>query len=229
MKKTSFPILCLLFITLFFESGCMNFKAKPDNTKFYVLAPMVPIPLIWHETPPPPGPTIALGRIELPGYMENPYIATKIGMSEIYYAQNYRWAELIGPNIARVLAENLNAQINSTVYPAPWPSELKRDYDVLLTIYDFIAFEESQEIVINARWLVREPGTKKLIASAEALHFSQIHGGMKNYNNIVMAMNDALVVLSDKIADSIPKKEAVMPAEEEVGKSQDSGIQEVAI
>lgn len=187
-------------------SGCLSFDAKPDNSRFYKLSSTVPQLLIWHETPPAAGPVLGIARVTLPGYLNRSTIAARQGSSEILYSNNKRWVETLSNNIGAVIAENLHVLLNSQTHVAPWRKEIVRDFDVILTVKDFIALKDENVIVLTAQWEVRNGKDKTVLLVKDYSTAVPVRDGVDNVEAMINGMNDALVDLSHQIADSLPKR-----------------------
>src|SRR5919108_2844543 len=53
------------------------------------------------------GPTIGVGPVTLPRYVDRPQIVTRTSPYELKVAEFDRWGEALDPNFSRVLGENL--------------------------------------------------------------------------------------------------------------------------
>src|SRR5512145_1644163 len=101
-----YPImLALVAVTLgapLLLGGCAS-----QPSRFYLLSAMpdniTASPAMSNQQ----APTIGVGPITLPRYVDRPQIVTRTGPYEIKLAEFDRWAEGLDANFSRVLAENL--------------------------------------------------------------------------------------------------------------------------
>jgi uncharacterized lipoprotein YmbA len=88
--------------------GC--FSPQPDPSKFFVLAPaatggansIAPAGLATSSSP-----TIGLGPIKLPQYLDRDEVVTRVGPNRLELSDRDRWAEPLADNFKQVLAQDL--------------------------------------------------------------------------------------------------------------------------
>ena len=86
-------------------AGC--FGTQTDPTRFFVLAP-VAAPAGAPAAAAPP--TLGLGPVKLPDYLDQTAIVTRTTEHEVDYLSYARWAERLSPMVSRVLGVNLSAR-----------------------------------------------------------------------------------------------------------------------
>lgn len=139
-------------------SGCSvlsNFQAKPDPTRFFVLAATSGASRIGTLDP---SRSVGLGPIEIPNYLQRPELIVRESATEIRPSTFDRWSEPLDKGIPRVLAQNLSSELSlERVTLFPWYSNQEPSYQVRI---DFISFEPlaSREARVEVRWDVRRLG-----------------------------------------------------------------------
>lgn len=149
MRRTRWLAVSPLAIVLL--AGCSLTSPRPDLTKYYVLASA-------SETAAPPisnhAPTIGLGPITMPGYLDHNEIVTRIGSNELNLSEIDRWAEPVAQNFKNVLARDLSAAIGGgQVVEFPWYNTTRLDYKVEIVVSRFDA-DQSGDAVLNAKWTI---------------------------------------------------------------------------
>jgi uncharacterized protein len=98
-----------LYIGLVLASGsvgCLGLKPARDSTRHLLLsAPELPgAPAAPSERP---DLIIGLAPVQLPGYLDSPWLAVRQGDNEIRYSGTDRWGERLDQGVRRVLAVQL--------------------------------------------------------------------------------------------------------------------------
>jgi uncharacterized lipoprotein YmbA len=107
--------------------------AQPDATRFFTLSGSAPAAAQAQG-----GLRIALRRIVLAGYLQNPAMVVRTGANEVTFMDFRRWAEPLDGAIARSLQSRLPASPGvSQVWVTPFPAEGERDYDVSIEVTRF--------------------------------------------------------------------------------------------
>src|ERR671924_270261 len=100
-------------------------------SRFYLLSAGPNTDTASPETSGQQGPTIGVGPVTLPRYVDRPQIVTRTGPYEIKLAEFDRWAEALDANFTRVLADNLSLLLpTARVVMSPWPRATPLDYQV---------------------------------------------------------------------------------------------------
>ncbi|MBK7977372.1 MAG: membrane integrity-associated transporter subunit PqiC [Deltaproteobacteria bacterium] len=141
------------------SSGCgllSNFQAKPDPTRFFVLASATDATRVGTLDP---SRTVGLGPIEIPNYLQRPELIVRESATELRPSTFDRWSEPLDKGLARVLAQNLSYQLGiDRVTLFPWYSNQEPTFQVRI---DFLSFEPvaSREVRVVARWDARRLGS----------------------------------------------------------------------
>lgn len=187
------PRRFLALLLLAATAGCL--KTQTDPTRFFVLSPVAP-PEGRPATITPP--TLGLGPITLPDYLDQTAIVTRVSDQEVDYLATARWAERLAPMVNRVLAVNLAARTGGRETVAwPWPTDRPPAITVSL---DFARFDMTQEgtAVLRAQWRVRLGD-----AIRTGLAVIDEPAADTTIGARVVALNRALARLGDDLAEAI--------------------------
>jgi len=178
-------------------AGCGGSSAP---ARLYVLTPAPDAPANPQGAAGAGGPSIGVGPVRLPGLLDRPQIVTRRGADEIDRAEFDRWAEPLGNNVPRVLAENLAAHLKTDrVALFPWNSARSVQYQVLVDVMRFDG-AVGGDVVLDARWAILGADGKEVAVNRSLL--TQPTGGA-GYQALVTAMSRALAALSREIAGGI--------------------------
>jgi uncharacterized lipoprotein YmbA len=83
------------------QSACL-FRARPDAFRYYTLASSAE-PAVKSAS----GLTVGLGPVTLPGYLSRPGLVTRMGDTQVHYAEGDLWAEPLAKQFTRTLSEDL--------------------------------------------------------------------------------------------------------------------------
>ena len=146
------------------------------------------------------GPSVGVGPVRLPGLLDRPQIVTRRGTDQIENAEFDRWAEPLGNNVPRVLAENLAALLKTErVALFPWNPDRSIQYQVVVDVARFDG-AVGGDVVLDARWRILGADGKEAAVNRSLL--TQPTGGA-GYPALVTAMSRALAALSREIAGGI--------------------------
>lgn len=152
--------------------------------------------------------SVAVGPVTLPEIVDRPQLVVRIGVNQVEFVEQHRWAGPLRTEIPRVVAENL-AQLLGARQVVTYPQSTSRDpdYRVLLDIQRFDS-ALGQEVTINALWAVRsgsggEPRTGRSVVREPA--------GGEGYDALVAAHGRALASVSRDIAESIRSAASTPP------------------
>ena len=120
-------------------AGPVRLHGVADATKYYMLSPSPAAPADSAHTA-VSGPSVAVGPVVIPRYLERAQIVTRGTNDEVEISEYRRWAEPLESGIAEVLADNLAAQVGSQrVAVFPWRGATARalDYRVVVVVLRF--------------------------------------------------------------------------------------------
>ena len=108
--------------------------------------------------------TIGVGPIKIPDYLDRPQMATRSTPSSIQFAEFDKWAESLGNNLTRVIAENLSILLSTDrVLVFPWPESMNVLYQVTVDVTK-LEYTPDGKVTLVAGWSVFGDDGKKLLA-----------------------------------------------------------------
>ena len=169
-------------------------------TKFFLLTPIpataAPATSGDHEL------RLGIGPINLPEYLDRPQIVSRAANTELYLADDHRWAEPLQDNFAHILGENLAHLLGTgQVREFPWPPGQPIDYQIIVNVVRFES-DASGKVSLVARWDVRGGHDKALLVSRRA-DISMPVRTPGDYDSIVSASSAALAQFSREVATAI--------------------------
>jgi uncharacterized lipoprotein YmbA len=177
-------------------------KSVEDPTKYYVLSPTSsPGPTRMAVS----SPAIGVGPVLIPGYLDRVQIVTRGAEDDIELSPYHRWAEPLESGIAKVVADNLAAQVGSErIAVFPWRGGVARmlDYQVVVVV---LRFEGSAggRVTLDARWRLLDKNGQELVLKRSTIN-EPIQGG--GHQPLVRGMNRVLTTLAQEIATEIQSR-----------------------
>jgi uncharacterized protein len=198
MRQLLLALATVLLGALLIFGGCAS-----QPSRFYVLSASssvdTPLPLTSGQQ----GPTIGVGPVTLPRYLDRPQIVTRSSPYELRLAEFDRWAEALDVNFSRVLADNLALLMpTARVVPLPGPRAIPIDYQVSVDASQFLSQMGGESLLIADWTLFRGEGPAVL--ANRTSRFSVPAGG-PDYAAIVAAMSQTVAGLSREIAEAISR------------------------
>jgi len=150
------------------------------------------------------GPTIGVGPITLPRYLERIHIVTRRD-AELEVAEYDRWGEPLSASLPRAIATDLATLLGTDrIVMFPWSVSTTIDQQIVV---DVLRFEGTSggDVVLEARWRVLGQDRQE-----EVLRYSLVREavGASGYPAIVAAMNRSVGKLSREIADAVKRLRA---------------------
>ena len=187
----------LIVIGLALFAGCSG--SAPVH--FYMLAQSPPAAAPAPAAAVGRGPTIGVGPVTLPRYLERINIVTR-GDTEMEVSEYDRWAEPLNASVPRLLATDMATMLGTErILMFPWFVDTTIDRQVLV---DVLRFEGTigGDVVLDARWRVLGPARQELVLQHSVVREA---AGASGYPAVVSAMRRALGVLSREIAEAIKR------------------------
>lgn len=137
-------------------AGCSVLAPQPDRSQFVMLTstagggPKTPVSYAVD-----PRLSIAVGPVDLPGYLRRPEVVTRDTSNRITLSENKLWAEPLGSNFQRVLAENLSQLLGTQrVMLFPWYATGRPEFQVTVQVerFDITSGGRSE---LTARWAIK--------------------------------------------------------------------------
>lgn len=147
---------------------------------------------------------VGLWSVNLPAVLDRPEIVTRSGQYQIELADFHQWLGGLDNNVTRLIASELGRRLKTDrVVISPWSSYRKNDYQVKLNI-DHFDGELGGEMVLSGVWsLLNAEGNKEL--TREAFTY-KTKASDKNYSDMVAALSNLIVQLSEQIANVISSR-----------------------
>jgi uncharacterized lipoprotein YmbA len=196
MYQRMLALVAAVLGTSLMVGGCAS-----QPSRFYLLSALPDAETAALATSGEQGPTIGVGPVTLPGYLDRPQIITRTSPYELQLAEFDRWAESLDANFSRVLADNLSLLIPaSRVVIPPWPRATPIDYQITVDVTHFLSQSGGESLLI-ADWMLFKGEGQQVLMSGKS-RFSAATGG-QDYAAIVAAMSQTVASLSREIAAAI--------------------------
>jgi uncharacterized lipoprotein YmbA len=153
------------------------------------------------------GPSIEIGPVSLPDYLDRQQIVVRSDRNELRLAEYDRWAEPLKANFTRILAGNLSDMLSTnrvTLFSGTMAMEAA--YRVAVDVTSFEAGPDGT-VSLDARWVL----IKNDKAQGHLMHNSCIRkpiDDVDDFSALVSAKSDALADLSREIAEAIKALDA---------------------
>jgi uncharacterized protein len=144
--------------------------------------------------------SVAVGPVSIPAVIDRPEIVVSIGPNQVRLEEFNRWALPLQNNIARVIAENLMAQLGTprvTVFPEITSADA--DYRAIIDVQRFDSMP-GEAATLEALWIVRRMKDGKAERGRTTVRQSVTE---KDYAALAAAHSQAIVRLSQEIADAV--------------------------
>jgi uncharacterized lipoprotein YmbA len=154
--------------------------------------------------------SVAVGPVVVPPYLRRREIVTRVGENELRASDTHRWGEELGPGLARVVAENLAAQIPDLRASAfAQRGGGAADYRVSIEVERFEAMPDGS-VALEVRWELMRANTASPLAVRSASFAEESAGA--NSAAVVGAMSRAAARLSQEIARTLEENVAPVVA-----------------
>ncbi len=182
--------LVAVFLMLAFLSGC----GTSQKTSFYQLEESSNASLVGIEK----GRIVGVGPVHLPEYINRPQIVTRSSKYLLNISEFNRWIEPVTDSISRLLVINLSNNLNSNrVY---WIPREDRQYPLDIRVAIDIGRFDGQlgkSVFLEARWSIFDKNDQPVLTKVSLIE-KPVKG--LGYNDLVIAMNQALQVLGKEIS-----------------------------
>jgi hypothetical protein len=174
-------------------------EPKGDPTRFFILTPL-PEGGSAHEAMNCKGLTIAIGRVELPPYLNTQKIVTFSSTDEVVLSEFNRWAEPLDSGFARVLALNIRELTGvSQIEFFPWIDRDRNDFEVFTEVHAFEATPDGT-VELRVSWSITTGNAQCLLFSGNDVFMARSDG---SYPSIVSAMSAAVGRYSERISQAL--------------------------
>ena len=194
-------VAALLWLAV--PAGC----GRSPATQFYALTP---VPATRTATAPAStlAPAVGVRAVELPAELDRPQIVTRTGTNTVTIAEFDRWSAPLRDIIARLIAENLAAQLPADrVAVYPWMPGDSVDQEVTVEITRFEG-RLGGPCVLEAGWRVAATGGR---AGRVTGRTSVTETAGADYSSLVATTSRLVGRLSADIATAIRSSVAARP------------------
>ena len=183
--------------------GSIDGCGRSPSSRFYLLDP------VSDRAPAPKGKpfsdprcvSIGIGPVEIPSYLDQPEIVTRVSPNEIRLAEFERWAEPLKDNLPRVLAQNLSALLCiKEISFFPWRKEVPKDYRIEVKVIRFDG-NPGDKVTLEAWWRLVSGDGKTLLHSKRSNFSESVTGS--DYASLVRSQSHLHAALSREIAEAI--------------------------
>lgn len=131
-----------VWVVLLLSLGMTGCGTTSPAVTFYALSPVSIQSAV--ASPTQAAPTIGVGPVTLPDYLDRPQLITRTGPNQMKIDEYHRWAGALEQEIVRVITQNLITLLGSDrVAPIPWPGDFSPDITVRLEVYAFEAASDA--------------------------------------------------------------------------------------
>ena len=144
--------------------------------------------------------SVAVGPVSIPAVVDRPQIVINIGPNQVRLEEFNRWALPLQNNIARVIAENLTAQLGTprvTVFPEL--TSMDADYRAIVDVQRFDS-TPGDAATLEALWIVRRMKDGKTEHGRTTVRQPAPEN---DYGALASAHSQAIARLSQQIADAV--------------------------
>jgi uncharacterized lipoprotein YmbA len=144
--------------------------------------------------------SVAVGPVSIPAVVDRPQIVVSIGANQVRLDEFNRWALPLQNNIARVVADNLTAQLGTPrVAVFPELTSADADYRAIIDVQRFDSVP-GEAATLEALWVVRRMKDGKAEHGRTTIRQSVSE---KDYAALAAAHSQAIGRLSQEIADAV--------------------------
>ena len=196
------PTPLLWGLSCLWVTACGSLGPKADPARFFILTPA---PQVHHSSPrcSPTSTTLAVGvgPIRLPGYLDRQELVSRSTANRLDVAENNRWAEPLGDNLGRILAQNISALLSTDkVSLYPWPGDLRPTYQVEIEVLRFEP-DSARSADLTVRWILRDVPTRAILSVRKSELTEPLKG--PSTEESVAALSALLGKLSCEIVEAL--------------------------
>lgn len=151
-----------------------------------------------------PGCTFYLKQIEVPSYLQENRIISRLQKGKIEFRENDRWGESIVDGVGRVMGLNLSRYLKSPFYSVyPHRKKIGTRYDINLTLYRFEKVGRS-EVLLQAGWEIfsrdYKNGSYPILNGNENVRTSIEPNSV---NEEIIGLSKSLAIMAQKVSGAI--------------------------
>ncbi|HKD66742.1 MAG TPA: PqiC family protein [Candidatus Binataceae bacterium] len=134
--------------------ACHMLDPQPDPTQFYVLTPMGDPPQSMVATA-KSAITIGLGPVNLPRYLEQPWMVMRGESNRLYVSAHDQWGEPLRNSFKDVLKQDLSFELSDDeIVDYPWYRTTLVDCQIIVDVINFEVDTSTNTANIRAQWEV---------------------------------------------------------------------------
>ena len=201
LRLVTWFVAVTLGLAMFFQYGCAG-RSKPS--RFYILSAEADTrPQAQQKTGNTNAVVIGISPIGLPKYLKKQEIVTRTAANELHLAEYDRWAGKIEEDIGRVIAQDLDAVLESDiVLVTPALIEISPDYDIRIEILRFDG-RLGGEVDLVCLWAVVNR-QDNMVYGFKMSHITETVKGAA-YVDFVAAQSRVLAAFSRELAGAVTK------------------------
>lgn len=143
------------------------------------------------------GTTVAVGEVKLPGALDRPQIARRLGPNQLEYSENERWAGPLDDMVRRVLAADLRARLGPGYVLVDNNSASPATLSIAIDITRFDA-DKAGKVTLEFRW--EKLGRNGAVIGVPGGATITEPGQGSDAAAVAAAMSRAVAALADRIA-----------------------------
>jgi uncharacterized protein len=148
-------------------AGCSPLAPRPDDTRYFILAPLAKADQQTAASNAREPLTIGIGPIDFPDYLRRTQVVTRTNDNQIKLSPASRWAEPLDKNFERTLSENLSALLQTQrIEKYPWSNRRQINYQVTVYVVRFET-DASGQAQLVARWIIKDGASGKDLYASE--------------------------------------------------------------
>jgi uncharacterized lipoprotein YmbA len=144
--------------------------------------------------------TVAIGAVRLPGALDRPQIARRLGPNQLEYAESDRWAGPLDDMTRRVLSADLRSLLTASTTMVADDSSAPAEMTIAIDVSRFDA-DKVGRVALDASWETMDKNGKVIGVLSEAKIDEP--GTGSDAAAVAATMSRALAGLADKIAAGI--------------------------
>jgi uncharacterized protein len=144
--------------------------------------------------------TVAIGAVRLPGALDRPQIARRLGPNQLEYAESDRWAGPLDDMTRRVLSADLRSLLPASTTMVADDSSAPAEMTIAIDVSRFDA-DKGGRVALDASWETMDKNGKVVGVLREAKIVES--GTSSDVAAVAATMSRALAGLADTIAAGI--------------------------
>jgi uncharacterized lipoprotein YmbA len=186
--------LCAVVFTV----GCTSVLPKPVKSDFFVLTALEPAA---SPAPTPDAPSVLLGRVALPPYLDRPELVTRLANNQLRVDDVELWGEPLRDGCPRTIEQDLAALLGGArVHHLPWTLAVPPDLVVAVEVRRFEP-TAAGKVELAASWSIHDGrGENERLRRETRLSYPVGGSGPRA---AVGSMSEALAALSREIAEGV--------------------------